>query len=266
MEHSIAARHAVRPAARFVRPSARFRERRLGLGSAGAFRAASSRATVLRRADLGPLAREPPLECSLHHRPHPVPTGDRPAAPGRRHALGAIGASRNGSPLKRRTGAVARLRAATATSAGGVVVRFEGRGPQLVVGMRRRDHDGVTWTLPKGTPMAGESREETAVREVGEETGLEVRITGPLDSISYTFVQRGTRIHKTVHYFLMEPIGGDLSRHDREFEQVRWIGFDEAPGLLTFETERALVARAGATIATAPLPASTEATTSDARA
>jgi 8-oxo-dGTP pyrophosphatase MutT (NUDIX family) len=78
---------------------------------------------------------------------------------------------------------VARLRAATATSAGGIVVRFEDGVPSLVVGMRRRDRDGITWTLPKGTPHAGETREETALREVGEETGLEVRITGPLDSI-----------------------------------------------------------------------------------
>ena len=110
--------------------------------------------------------------------------------------------------------------------------------------MRRRERDGVTWTLPKGTPNHGETREETALREVGEETGLEVRITGPLESIEYWFVQHGTRIHKTVHYFLMEPTGGDLDRHDHEFHDVRWIPFDDAPGLLTFETERALVARA----------------------
>ena len=58
---------------------------------------------------------------------------------------------------------------------------------------------------------------------MGEETGLEVRITEPLDSIEYWFVQRGTRIHKTVHYFLMEPIGGDLDRHDHEFDQVKWL-------------------------------------------
>ena len=107
----------------------------------------------------------------------------------------------------------------------------------------------MTWTLPKGTPNPGETREETAIREVGEETGLEVRITEPLDSIEYWFVQRGTRIHKTVHYYLMDPTGGDLASHDHEFESVRWIDFDEAPALLTFETERALVARAAAAIA-----------------
>jgi 8-oxo-dGTP pyrophosphatase MutT (NUDIX family) len=139
---------------------------------------------------------------------------------------------------------VARLRSATATSAGGIVVRYEAGRPHLVIGSRRRERDGRTWTLPKGTPKRDETTEQTALREVAEETGLEVRITGPLDSIEYWFVQSGTRIHKTVHYFLMEPIGGDLGKHDREFDQVRWIAFDEAATTLTFETERALVAHA----------------------
>ncbi|MEP6639100.1 MAG: NUDIX hydrolase, partial [Chloroflexota bacterium] len=129
------------------------------------------------------------------------------------------------------------------------VVRYESGQPWLVVGSRRRERDGRTWTLPKGTPHAGESREQTALREVEEETGLEARITGPLDSIEYWFVQSGTRIRKTVHYFLMEPVGGDLTRHDHEFDEVRWISFEHAATMLTFETERALVARAAELLA-----------------
>jgi 8-oxo-dGTP pyrophosphatase MutT (NUDIX family) len=143
---------------------------------------------------------------------------------------------------------VARLRSALATSAGGIVVSTRSDRPSLVVGMRRRSRDAVTWTLPKGTPDPGETIEQTAVREVGEETGLEVRIIEPLPSIEYAFVQDGTRIHKTVHYFIMEPIGGDLSRHDAEFERVRWVPFDEAPGLLSFATERELVAAAASRV------------------
>jgi 8-oxo-dGTP pyrophosphatase MutT (NUDIX family) len=139
---------------------------------------------------------------------------------------------------------VARLTAATATSAGGIVIRYSGDRPEFVVGRRKRERDGATWTLPKGTPVPGETLEETAVREVAEETGLRVRILEPLDSIRYTFVQRGLRIRKTVHYFLMEPTGGSLDDHDREFEEVRWVGFDDAPALLSFETERALAALA----------------------
>lgn len=145
---------------------------------------------------------------------------------------------------------MARLRPATATSAGGIVVRLEGGRPSLVVGLRRRDGDrhGGTWTLPKGTPDPGETVEETAVREVEEETGLRVRILAPLPSIQYTFVLAGARIHKTVHYFLMEPVGGDLAWHDREFERVRWIRFEDAASLLTFDTERTLVAGAASVL------------------
>ncbi|HTK44521.1 MAG TPA: NUDIX hydrolase [Patescibacteria group bacterium] len=145
---------------------------------------------------------------------------------------------------------MARLRTSRATSAGGVVVSTEGDRPSLVVGMRRRGRDGMTWTLPKGTPSRGETTEETALREVGEETGLQVRIVAPLPSIEYTFVQDGLRIHKTVHYFLMEPTGGDLSRHDHEFEAVRWVPFAEAGALLSFQTERDLVATAESRLAT----------------
>ena len=137
---------------------------------------------------------------------------------------------------------MARLRSALATSAGGIVVSANRERPSLVVGMRRRGRDSVTWTLPKGTPHRGETAEETALREVEEETGLQVRIIEPIPSIEYGFVQAGTRIQKTVHYFLMAPVGGDLSRHDHEFERVRWVAFEEAPGLLSFPTERELVA------------------------
>ena len=139
---------------------------------------------------------------------------------------------------------MARLRSALATSAGGVVVSLQRDRPSLVVGMRRRARDAVTWTLPKGTPDPGETVEQTALREVAEETGLEVRILERLPSIEYDFVQDGTRIHKTVHYFLMESTGGDLTRHDAEFERVRWVPFDEAEALLSFPTERDLVATA----------------------
>jgi 8-oxo-dGTP pyrophosphatase MutT (NUDIX family) len=139
---------------------------------------------------------------------------------------------------------VARLKTQRATSAGGIVVRVRDGRTQLVVGMRRRAR-GVTWTLPKGTPRPGETLEETAVREVGEETGLVVAIRRPVGSIRYSFSVEDARIDKTVHYFLMEAIGGHLAGHDAEFARVRWVDLDAAAVLLTFETERELVARVG---------------------
>ncbi len=172
--------------------------------------------------------------------PHP---GLGPATPDRVDDVGPIRPER---PIARRDGALARLRSAAATSAGGIVLSTIAGRPALVVGLRRRDGDRrrATWTLPKGTPDPGETIEQTALREVQEETGLRVRIIEPLSSISYVFVQSGVRIDKTVHYWLMEPIGGDLALHDHEFERVRWVTFDEAASLLTFDSERALVSSA----------------------
>jgi len=131
-----------------------------------------------------------------------------------------------------------------ATSAGGVVLRQAEDGRDLVLGRRRRERDGMTWSLPKGTPDVGETLEETALREVTEETGLEVRILAPVGPVEYVFVQRGVRIHKTVHYFLMEATGGSLSDHDHEFDEVRWVGIAEAEALMSFPTERRIVAGA----------------------
>lgn len=115
---------------------------------------------------------------------------------------------------------------------------------EIVLGLRRRERNGMSWVLPKGTPDDGESAEQTALREVAEETGLDVRILSRIGAIEYFFTQDGTRIHKTVHFFLMEPIGGSLDAHDHEFEDVRWVPLEQASTLLTFPTERQIVEQA----------------------
>jgi len=133
------------------------------------------------------------------------------------------------------------LRTARATSAGGVVHRSTEGRHEIVIVHRRVP---VLWALPKGTPDSGETLEETALRETREETGLEVEIEAPIGSIRYFFVRGSTRFHKTVHFFLMRPIGGALDLHDREFDEVRWAPVEEALALLTHATERSMVERA----------------------
>jgi 8-oxo-dGTP pyrophosphatase MutT (NUDIX family) len=99
-----------------------------------------------------------------------------------------------------------------------------------------RDSDGV-WGLPKGTPNPGESLKETAVREVSEETGLEVRLVDKIGVIEYWFSREGVRYHKWVHYYLMEAIGGDTSKHDVEYDRVEWAPAVVALRKLTFKNE-----------------------------
>jgi len=132
------------------------------------------------------------------------------------------------------------LRSARATSAGGVVHRTEGGRVEIVLVRRRLP---PLWALPKGTPDAGETLAETAIRETREETGLQVEIEEPISAISYFFVHGRTRFHKTVHFFLMHPIGGRLEDHDHEFDEVRWVQIDEALRVMTHATERGVVQR-----------------------
>lgn len=133
------------------------------------------------------------------------------------------------------------MRVRTAAASGGVVLRSAEHGREVVLVGRTSDR---SWVFPKGTPSAGETREDTAVREVREETGLDVRIVRPLGDMEYWFAAGGERVHKLVSFFLMEAIGGDLSRHDHEYDLARWVSVSEARRMLTFDTYRDVLDRA----------------------
>jgi 8-oxo-dGTP pyrophosphatase MutT (NUDIX family) len=101
------------------------------------------------------------------------------------------------------------------------------------------------WALPKGSPQDGENLRETALREVREETGLDVAIEAAIGSISYRFTAPdGTQFDKTVQHHLMVPVGGSFALHDGEFDAVRWAPVDEALRLLRYPNERDILRRA----------------------
>jgi ADP-ribose pyrophosphatase YjhB (NUDIX family) len=123
-------------------------------------------------------------------------------------------------------------------SYGGVTVRG---GDVLVItpaGRRR-----IT-ALPKGGPRAGETGEETAGREVREETGVTVEVGERLGQVSYVYRRGGRRIHKVVHYYLCTFVSGSTDDHDHEVDDARWIPLEEAATALTYPGERRLIARA----------------------
>lgn len=132
-----------------------------------------------------------------------------------------------------------RLPIQDAVSGGGVVWRRQPSGAiEVVLCGRRSDR---VWSLPKGTPDEGETIEQTAAREVREETGLEVSLGQSLGSIRYWFTAGGVRYHKQVHHWLMEPTGGDVANHDHEFDDVEWVPIDQARSMLTYRDEKRML-------------------------
>ncbi|MSQ36085.1 MAG: NUDIX hydrolase [Dehalococcoidia bacterium] len=146
--------------------------------------------------------------------------------------------------------AARRLPVRAATSAGGVVYRRRGARVEVVLVGRAAQR---LWALPKGTPESAESIEQTALREVREETGLEVAIAQRIGSVRYWFAlpQEGVRVRKVVHHFLMQPVGGDLTLHDGEYDLVTWIDIREATARMSYANERSIVERAATLIAAA---------------
>ncbi len=128
-------------------------------------------------------------------------------------------------------------------SSGGVVYRYAGGKIETVLCGRDTP---IRWSLAKGTPDPGETLEETALREVREETGLEVEIVGPIKSIDYWFADRneGVRYHKTVHFYLMVSTGGGTELHDPEFDVVEWFPYDKALEALSYGNETGVLRRA----------------------
>ena len=128
-----------------------------------------------------------------------------------------------------------------AISAGGVVYRQAPDGVEVVLVSRVAER---LWALPKGTPDPGESLEQTALREVREETGLEACIEQPLGEVTYWYTRSdGLRVHKKVTYFLMQVVGGDVAAHDHEFDDVAWVHLSEAERLLTHRNQLHILRR-----------------------
>jgi 8-oxo-dGTP pyrophosphatase MutT (NUDIX family) len=126
-------------------------------------------------------------------------------------------------------------------AAGGVVWRRGDEGLEVVLVHRPRYDD---WSIPKGKLDKGESFEDAALREVEEETGLRCELGPFLDEVSY-------RDHKDrdklVRYWAMEAGEGEFAPDD-EVDELLWVGIRDAPGMLSYDFDRALIERAAAVV------------------
>ncbi|GAB3704163.1 NUDIX hydrolase [Amycolatopsis oliviviridis] len=155
-------------------------------------------------------------------------------------SAGRSGASKPGRRRRRRRGR--RLTTVDETSAGGLVVDAERTHAALIGRLDR--HGRLLWSLPKGHIEDGETVEQTAVREVKEETGISARVLQPLGTIDYWFVAERRRVHKTVHHFILESTGGELSDEDVEVTEVAWVPLADLETTLAYSDERKLVRKA----------------------
>ncbi len=132
-----------------------------------------------------------------------------------------------------------------ARSAGGVVFRRDGREPRILL----LKHTSGKWMLPKGTIEEGETPDAVALREVREETGISnVRVAADLGEERYFFFWRSedTYYDKTVHYFLLEFLGGEEARPQAEegFVACEWVPLDDAIERIKYKETREVVRRA----------------------
>lgn len=130
-------------------------------------------------------------------------------------------------------------------SAGGVAFRWQDSDLEIaIVSVKPK----FRWQLPKGIVDPGESPPVTAVREVKEEAGIETDLIKLIETIEYWYRSeqngRPVRFHKFVHFYLLEYRSGDVSNHDHEVEESRWVSFEEAIETLAFKSEREVVEKA----------------------
>lgn len=120
-------------------------------------------------------------------------------------------------------------------AAGGLVVRRDRDGAREIALIHRPRYDD--WTFPKGKLQPGESDEQTAIREVEEETGLRCRLGLDLGSVGY---RDGEGRPKVVRYWVMEP-GEGAFVPGQEVDELRWVALDRIGPMLTYDHDRGLL-------------------------
>ena len=124
----------------------------------------------------------------------------------------------------------------TVRAAGGLVTRSDPTGAPEVLLVHRPKYDD--WTFPKGKALPAESDEDTALREVEEETGLRCELEDELPSTAYRDL-RGRR--KVVRYWRMRPVRGHARVNPDEVDELAWLPLEDADRRLTYDRDRQLL-------------------------
>lgn len=124
-------------------------------------------------------------------------------------------------------------------SAGGIVFKSEDKLYILI--SQHSQHLG--WVFPKGligdqNHIKDEKKEDTALREVKEETGVNGQILDEIEPVMYWYAMQGIKRKKTVYYFIMKYIDGDITKHDHEMSDVKWVEAEKVEKELTYPSDK----------------------------
>ncbi|MBN1617904.1 NUDIX domain-containing protein [Candidatus Dojkabacteria bacterium] len=131
------------------------------------------------------------------------------------------------------------------SSAGGILARRAGSFIEIVIVERMHDIEPkwqpILRQLPKGAMESKESFEETALREVREETGYDAKILEKVGTAKWEYQRNSIHWEEIVHYYLMSLKTELQHEHDDEYDNVRWIKIELAATILSYPEERELL-------------------------
>jgi 8-oxo-dGTP pyrophosphatase MutT (NUDIX family) len=132
-------------------------------------------------------------------------------------------------------------------SAGGVLVRrLSGRW--MLAAIQPAGRKPPVWALPKGIIDPGEKPEDTALREVAEETGIEARLVTKVGDVRYVYMRAGERVFKVVSFYLLRYRRGRLGEiapaQKVEVADARWFPLEEGSRVLAYKGEREMAEKA----------------------
>jgi len=169
--------------------------------------------------------------------------GGKKRSAAKRASSGSGAAGDKPSTAKRR-GRQPKIPTTREVSAGGVVYRRGEDEIEVVLASRRTRRGQLAWGLAKGGIERGETKEQAAIREVREETGMTAEIEADLGDTKYMYVWDDIRIRKTVHFFLMRHTGGNVDDRDDEMEEIRWFPLERAIKRAAYRGERDMLVKA----------------------
>lgn len=144
-------------------------------------------------------------------------------------------------------------------SSGGVVMRRTSEGWSLAViepqregfvisASKKKTAQKLLLALPKGLVDPGEKPEQTALREVREETGISATVVSKLADIKYVYVRTWgdqQRVFKIVSFYLLRYVSGEIDEISSEMrievKRAMWMPLDEAARKLSYKGERDMV-------------------------